>query len=72
MIGGGFGRRLEAEYVGIATTLAKQVPFPLKMIWTRETDIRGRYRPFYCVIGHFGGKPGKVTAQAVREQRTAQ
>jgi mono/diheme cytochrome c family protein len=24
------------------------------------------------VIGHFGGKPGKVTAQAVRERRTAQ
>lgn len=24
------------------------------------------------VIGHFGGKPGKVTAQAVHEQRTAQ
>jgi isoquinoline 1-oxidoreductase beta subunit len=48
MIGGGFGRRLEAEYVGIATQLAKQVPYPLKMIWTRETDIqRDRYRPFY-------------------------
>jgi len=24
------------------------------------------------VIGHFGGKSGKVTAQAVRERRTAQ
>ena len=48
MVGGGFGRRLEAEYVGIATALAKQVPYPLKMIWTRETDIqRDRYRPFY-------------------------
>jgi isoquinoline 1-oxidoreductase beta subunit len=48
MIGGGFGRRLEAEYVGIATALAMQVPFPLKMIWTRETDIRrDRYWPFY-------------------------
>lgn len=48
MIGGGFGRRLEAEYVGIATALAKQVPYPLKMVWTRETDIqRDRYRPYY-------------------------
>jgi isoquinoline 1-oxidoreductase beta subunit len=48
MIGGGFGRRLESEYVGIAASFAKQVPYPLKMIWTRETDIqRDRYRPFY-------------------------
>jgi len=48
MIGGGFGRRLEWEYAGIATGFAKQVSYPLKMIWTRETDIQhDRYRPFY-------------------------
>ena len=74
MIGGGFGRRLEAEYVGIATALAKQVPYPLKMIWTRETDIqRDRYRPFYYdqvsagldADGRIVGWTHKVTGSSV-------
>src|SRR5271166_3541015 len=48
MIGGGFGRRLEAEYVGIAVSFARKVSYPLKMIWTRETDIQhDRDRPYY-------------------------
>ena len=74
MLGGGFGRRLEAEYVGIATALAKQVPYPLKMIWTRETDIqRDRYRPFYYdkvsagidAEGRIVGWAHKVTGSSV-------
>jgi isoquinoline 1-oxidoreductase beta subunit len=74
MIGGGFGRRLEAEYVGIATALAKQVPYPLKMIWTRETDIqRDRYRPYYYdqvsagldASGRIVGWTHKVTGSSV-------
>ena len=74
MIGGGFGRRLEAEYVGIATALAKQVPYPLKMIWTRETDIqRDRLRPFYYdqvsagldADGRIVGWTHKVTGSSV-------
>jgi isoquinoline 1-oxidoreductase beta subunit len=48
LIGGGFGRRLEAEFVTQAVQLAKQVPYPLKVIWTREEDIQqDRYRPAY-------------------------
>lgn len=46
-IGGSFGRRLFADYVRMATLIAKQVPnTPVKMIWPREEDMtQGRYHP---------------------------
>jgi isoquinoline 1-oxidoreductase beta subunit len=47
-IGGGFGRRLEADGIGKATRIAQQVQGPVKVVWTREEDIsQQRYRPLY-------------------------
>jgi isoquinoline 1-oxidoreductase beta subunit len=47
-LGGGFGRRLETDSVEQAVHLALQVPYPLKVIWTREEDIRRDIvRPMY-------------------------
>ncbi|WP_428383032.1 molybdopterin cofactor-binding domain-containing protein [Nevskia ramosa] len=47
-LGGGFGRRLETDSVEQAVMFAKQVPFPLKVVWSREEDIRhDRVRPMY-------------------------
>jgi isoquinoline 1-oxidoreductase beta subunit len=47
-LGGGFGRRLETDQVEQAVALAKQVSYPLKVIWSREEDIRhDRVRPLY-------------------------
>ena len=48
MIGGSFGRRLPmyVEIVGQVTKLAMQLPYPVKLIWSREEEVaQGAYRP---------------------------
>jgi len=48
LIGGAFGRKLETDYVEQATAIARECPYPVKMIWTREQDTQhDRYRPMY-------------------------
>jgi CO/xanthine dehydrogenase Mo-binding subunit len=47
-IGGGFGRRLDADYVIPAAQLARQVDYPLKVVFSREEDIQhDAYRPYF-------------------------
>lgn len=56
-LGGGFGRRLPGtyDYIEQAVQVAKSFsPRPVKLIWSREEDMRhGYYRPF--VVSRFQG-----------------
>ena len=48
LIGGGFGRRLEVDFVEKAVRIARRVDGPVKVVWTREEDIQHDiYRPVY-------------------------
>jgi isoquinoline 1-oxidoreductase subunit beta len=48
IMGGGFGRRFPGvtEILDQIALLAKQVPYPVKLVWSREEEVRhGTYRP---------------------------
>jgi isoquinoline 1-oxidoreductase beta subunit len=56
-LGGGFGRRLPGslDFVGVSARIAQAMsPAPVKMIWSRETDMQhGYYRP--AAMSRFAG-----------------
>ena len=64
LIGGGFGRRLEADVAVSAVQIAQQVDGPVKVVWTREEDIQhDMYRPYWFDRLSAGlDKDGKVIA----------
>ena len=59
--GGGFGRRANpvSDYVVEACEVAKATKVPVKVVWTREDDIRGGYyRPMYVHRAEVGVDAG--------------
>ena len=62
LLGGGFGRRLETDFIAQALKIGKQVDAPVKVTFTREEDIQhDMYRPYYYDVISAGldanGKP---------------
>ncbi len=63
-LGGGFGRRLENDFVGQAVAIAKAVPgTPVQLIWTRPQDIQHDfYRPPSLHVMRGAVNNGRVAA----------
>ncbi len=46
LVGGGFGRRLGADFVSECIGIARKVSFPVQLVWTRDDDTQHDfYRP---------------------------
>ena len=68
LMGGAFGRRLDIDSILVAAEIAKQVNYPVKIVWTREEDMRhDYYRPYYYDYVAAGlDRDGKVVGRTHR------
>ncbi len=65
LLGGGFGRRLEIDYVTEAVEVSKAIGAPVKLTWTREDDIQHDfYRPMSVNVVRGVIADGTVSALA--------
>ena len=67
-IGGGFGRRLDVDFIGQAVAIAKAMPgTPVQLIWTREDDVsHDFYRPPSLHVLSAALESGRIAAFAYK------
>ena len=70
LMGGGFGRRLEHDYAVEAAVVSKAINSPVKVMWTREDDMRfSVYRPpsvhHVTAVVDSGGLPASYTHRLI-------
>jgi isoquinoline 1-oxidoreductase beta subunit len=66
-LGGGFGRKLELDFIRQAAEISKAAKMPVKMLWTKEDDItHDFYRPMsiHQIDGVVGSNGQLVTMKA--------
>ncbi|WP_372365769.1 molybdopterin cofactor-binding domain-containing protein [Candidatus Uabimicrobium sp. HlEnr_7] len=66
LLGGGFGRRatIDSHFVSETIQVSKAIKAPVKLVWTREDDIKGGwYRPMYYhkIAGGLDKKKNPIT-----------
>ncbi|PZF77994.1 hypothetical protein DK847_06095 [Aestuariivirga litoralis] len=67
LCGGGFGRKIEQDYVLQAVKLAVAVGKPVKLTWSRPQDFKNdKYRPYASMRVRMGGDANGITGLVYR------